>query len=85
MLVATRNQVAEVVEESFEQDLTDDFWYPMEPGTPLVRIQIADSGYQIQRRRKADSPWMPIVTADTAEFDVDGFRLWRDRWPLVVR
>lgn len=84
MQVLTRNQtMQDTIRESFREG-SDGFWYPMEKGTPLVRLQFAASGYQIQRRRDVSNPWLPVVTADVAEFDPHAFRLWRERWPAVA-
>lgn len=75
--------IKDVIAESFVENV-DGFWYPIEPGTPLVRIQVAVTGYQIQRRRNERNAWMPIVTAETAEFDAGAFRSWRERWPMTA-
>lgn len=84
MLVANRSEILrDTIAESFRAG-TDGFWYPMEQGTPLVRIQFGGDGYEIQRRRNVASPWMPIVTANIAEFDATSFRLWRTNWPVVA-
>lgn len=92
-LVADRNDilqsrlsaVREVIRESFKEDLSDGYFYPVEPGTPLVRIQLAVTGYSIERRRnsRTANPWMPIVTADLAEFDAGAFRAWRSHYRMV--
>lgn len=79
-----KSGIEDVIRESFVLNDLDGFWYPVESGIPLVRIQVASTGYQIQRRRNVDSPWMPIVTAETAEFDASAFRQWRMRWQMVA-
>jgi hypothetical protein len=79
----TTDTLTEVVRESFRQD-QDGYFYPVEPGTPLVRVYVASDSYTIERRRNAASPWMPIVTADVAEFDPTAFRIWRSQWTVVA-
>jgi hypothetical protein len=84
MLVAERNDIlTDVISESFRENL-DGFWYPMESGTPLVRIYLGGGAYQILRRRNEASPWLPIVTAQAAEFDPHAFRIWRSSYSVVV-
>ena len=80
---APAEQMKDILSQTFSEDL-DGYWTPDLPGLPLVRIQVAASGYQIERRRNTDSPWMPIVTADIAEFDTAAFRQWQTRWPMVA-
>lgn len=76
-------QVTDTLRQSFSESM-DGYWYPMDPGTPLVRIQVASSGYCIERRRNGNTPWMPIVTAELPEFDANAFQTWRSRWPMVA-
>ncbi len=73
----------DTIYESFA-DGPDGYVYPIENGMPLVRIYLASTSYQIERRRNVGSPWTPLVAADNAEFDPIAFRLWRERWPTVV-
>lgn len=75
--------IKDALRESFNESL-DGYWYPMEPGIPLVRIQVANSGYSVERRRNERSAWMPIVTAELAEFDAAAFRQWRAQWPMTT-
>jgi hypothetical protein len=79
----TTDTLIEVVRESFRQE-QDGYFYPIEPGTSLVRVYVASASYTIERRRNDRSPWMPIVTADVAEFDANTFRIWRSRWAAVA-
>ncbi len=87
MVVATANRtstntIRDTIRESFVESF-DGFWYPIEPGTPLVRVQLAPGSYQVQRRRRVTSAWTPVVTANAAEFDPAAFRIWRSSWPAV--
>lgn len=85
MLVATRTDaLKDTLRESFREDALGGYWYPVEPGTPLVRVSVGGGSYFIERRRNAKSPWLPIVTADVAEFSVSAFRTWRERYALVA-
>lgn len=77
------DRLKDTIRESFVQNEIDGYWYPVEPGTPLVRIYVAAGSYLIERRRHAGSPWMPLVTAHTAEFDSAAFRSWRANWRAV--
>lgn len=78
----------ETLRESFVQDAGDALWYPIERGAAgsLVRVTVARDGasYMIERRRDARSPWLPVVTAHTAEFDPAAFRSWRANWRLIA-
>lgn len=76
-------QIKDALRESFSE-AQDGYWYPMDAGTPLVRVQVAVSAYSVERRRNERSSWMPIVTADLAEFDLAAFRQWRTRWPMAA-
>jgi hypothetical protein len=79
MLAVRDNTIHEVLRESFVQSAEDSAWYPVEaqPGRSLVRVQVADSGYCVERRRSLDSPWAPIATVPIAEFVPAAFRTWR--------
>lgn len=84
MLLTSRTDTfRETLNESFTENL-DGYWYPIEMGTPLVRVQFAESGYSVERRRNERNPWMPIVTATMDEFDPAAWRQWRTRWPMVA-
>lgn len=87
MLVAsTTGIVRDTLSESFVLDERDGYFYPVEQSaeTPaLARIYVAAGSYCIERRRNAESPWMPLVTADVVEFDPTAFRAWRGNWPVV--
>lgn len=76
-------EIREILSRSFQEGI-DGYWMPDEAGTPLVRVQIAESGYQIERRRTGTSPWAPIVTATLTEFDATAFSQWRTNWPMVA-
>lgn len=76
--------VTDVLRDSFAHDAASDYWFPMEPGTPLVRVYVTASGYQIERRRDATSPWIPLVAAALSEFDAQAFRAWRASYPVVA-
>lgn len=76
--------IKDVLRESFSAPGQDGFWYPMEAGIPLVRVQVANSGYSIERRRNERSSWMPIVTRETQDFDPASFRQWRSHWPMTA-
>jgi hypothetical protein len=85
MQVATRTSVVrDVVSESFSLNDFDGYWYPAQRERSLVRIYVTDSGYQIERRRKLDSAWMPVATARTEDFDPDAFCAWKSNWRLVA-
>lgn len=76
-------QVRDVLAESFVEEL-DGFWYPVEPGAPLVRVYLSGGGYMIERRRTPQVAWSPIVTAALAEFSPESFRDWRARYPMAT-
>lgn len=78
-----RATVEDTLRESFNFDMAQGYWLPVEPGNPLVRISVHDSGYMVERRRNTRSAWMPIVTAHLAEFDSTSFRRWRSSYPVV--
>lgn len=75
-------RLIDTLSESFRES-GDGFWYPIESGVPLVRVSVGGNGYQIERRRNDRCPWMPIVTANVAEFDPTAFRVWRSNWKAV--
>lgn len=82
-LVATHTDVLkDTLSESFQESL-DGYWYPLEPGVPLVRVQVGGGAYSVERRRDERTSWMPITTMDVAEFDPVAFRIWRERWQMV--
>lgn len=75
--------IRDVILESFTEDATDGYFYPQEPGTPLVRVYLGGDGYVIERRRNSRGDWYPVVTARVEEFDPQAFRVWRTAWPVV--
>lgn len=85
MLTAIRNdtRITDVLRESFTLDALDGYWYPMDGDSPLVRVYVGGNGYMIERRRNARSAWLPIVTAEFAEFDPAAFRAWRHAYPMI--
>lgn len=74
----------EYIEQSFSHNVMDGWHYPATPDQSLVRICVFGGTYRVERRRRVTSPWLPIVTADTADFDPDAFARWRTHWPLSV-
>lgn len=86
MLITLSNdtRLTDVLRESFTHDAIDGYWYPMDGGTPLVRIYVGGNGYMIERRRNATSAWAPIVVAEYAEFDPAAFRSWRSTYPMTA-
>ena len=82
LLTSQTETFRDTLEESFAEGI-DGYWYPMEPGTPLVRVQFAPSGYSVERRRNDRNPWMPIRTATYDEFEPNAWRTWRERWAMV--
>jgi len=83
LALSPTDTLTEVVRESFRQE-QDGYFYPVEPGTPLVRVYIARDSYTIERRRNAQSPWMALVVAAVEEFDPTAFRTWRAHWGVVA-
>lgn len=84
LAVSHTSVLRDTVAESFSRNDFDGVWYPADREHSLVRIHLAASGYQIERRRKLTAPWMPVVTASAAEFDPDAFRVWVRNWQLVA-
>lgn len=81
----TRTQeFRDVMLESFIE-APDGYWYPIEGASDraLVRVQFGGDAYSIERRRNLGSPWLPVVTAELAEFDLGVFRRWRNQWPMI--
>lgn len=79
------NRFRDSLVESFNS-APDGYWYPAEgdASNALVRIQYGGGSYSIERRRGLTSPWVPVVTADLAEFDAANFSRWRVAWPMVA-
>lgn len=77
-------RVRTVIERHFTHNPQDGWFYPASPAESLVRICVFGGQYRVERRRKATSAWLPIVTADTSEFDPMAFESWRTHWPLSV-
>jgi hypothetical protein len=85
LVTKTHTDVSQIVSQHFELR-ADGWFYPRQTGVALVRIMVDGLAgeYRIERRRKASTAWMPIVTAPVAEFDENAFAMWRDHWQLVA-
>lgn len=75
-------QLETSLHERFVQ-LSDGRWYPLDRGTPLVRITVTDGFYRIERRRSMATVWMPLVDAKVAEFDRSTFLEWANAFKLA--
>jgi hypothetical protein len=65
---------------------SDGYWYPVQRGTPLVRISESEDGiYQIHRRRTPNSDWFILARGLVGDFDAESFGTWADSWDLVAR
>lgn len=61
----------------------DGFWYPRAEGIALVRVAVDHMHCQVQRRRRPETPWLPIATMRVEEFDPSAFNVWCESWVLV--
>ncbi len=86
MLTALRidTSLTDVLRESFTHEAIDGYWYPMDAGEPLVRVYVGGNGYMVERRRNVGSAWLPVVTAEFADFDPDAFRVWRAAYRMTA-
>jgi hypothetical protein len=78
-----RDRFLDAIRSDFTES-EDGRFYPAAPGESLVRIEVNDRTYVIERRRKAGSPWLPITTSRFGAFDAVSFSRWLVRWPLVL-
>lgn len=80
------SQVLDAVCERFTFNDEDQWLYPTGAtvADSLVRISVWSGMYRVERRRVPTGPWMPVVAANTAEFDAESFASWYTRWPLSV-
>lgn len=79
---APPDQLYAALVERFSQG-SDGFWYPIQPGRPLVRLEVSGSRYRIDRRATPDQPWMSLVEGVNGDFDAEAFKTWADDFPLV--
>lgn len=73
----------DILSESFTLNAADGYWYPVEPGIPLVRVIANSESYCVERRRNARGSWLPIAAVVISEFDPAAWRTWRANWPMV--
>lgn len=78
------DEVLAVVRQWFVRSRKDGWFYPRGDGVPLTRVQVTDTQYTVERRRKPNTAWTGLVTADLAEFSERSFETWVMGWALTA-
>lgn len=81
--VSRESQVQSEILRHFDYNAQDGWFYPR-GGRPLARVSVHVGTVRVQRRRRAQGAWMPILTASVDQFDAEAFAMWRAHWPLVA-
>lgn len=80
--VTRRDYVLGVVVSSGFRMKDDGYLYP-KTDEPLVRVLVGGSSYELQRRARVGTAWMPISSMGLDEFDQASFENWASIWPLA--